>query len=360
LKGIKMTQLYAEKSVTHTYTSPQGVVVVVSGVPATVVSDSDGKPVSSYPFKAALKLEEIIQDAMRRDASPGKVHTIPFDNAPAAPVADIEFKIRGPQILPGETSLKVWKASFDRISLAVKNISKTLAEHRGSPLPPSPPVAYALPGSLIIGLKSSGQNALLKDSSSTPEDVSLESMRLMLDASRWVEGDETALSSEVLQSPRLMEAALRAVEEIAPREGDSIVSVELSDKRFRSSEDAETANNNRVTLKAGSRERATKRRIEIALKDGSTRSIAMRGIIDQLKLDGIFHIKEVSSESDLWKSPVAKIRYPEHLRTEIHRLFGKQVTLEVIQREINGTWSDALEVLSISDDAIADLVSRVD
>lgn len=331
------------KSVTHTYTSPEGVVVVVLGVPAWCAVGAEGREECSYDWDVADRLDNVIREALLRDSTPGTVHTMFWGKeAPEIPV-DLEIRFRGPEIVYGKTTIRVWRSALERVSSAFRIVARALSERRGlSPRElPSPVIGFVGHGSLTIGLRAAEQGSLFS-LDELPPDVSLAAMRLIVDASTWLEGEEGALPGEVLADPMLLDAALEAVGELAPGPNEPIHVVELV-PRFRRPEWRR-----KISLAPGLREKVTASRMKIAVGSGEARQITLVGVIDTLKLDGEFHMREISQGEPSWGRSTATWLYGGAMLPSLLRFFGQKAKVTGIQRMERGRWLQKLEALDVS------------
>lgn len=84
-----------QRRVTHTYTSPEVTVVVVTNVPATVILRDEAEDAIHFDMDTALLLDEKIRAALLRDRTPGVVHNVPWEAPATRPPADFEVRVYG-------------------------------------------------------------------------------------------------------------------------------------------------------------------------------------------------------------------------------------------------------------------------
>jgi hypothetical protein len=73
-----MSRVSTEVREEFTYTSPEGVVVIVSDVPMETVVMPDGTPHKTYSMAVAMRLDELLNRALEQDSTPGTVQRLRF------------------------------------------------------------------------------------------------------------------------------------------------------------------------------------------------------------------------------------------------------------------------------------------
>jgi len=302
-----------ERQVTDTYTAPSGVVVVVTGVPAHVFVNEDGREQITYDYEVAERLDIFNTVALNEGGEPGQVKVYSFNQHVTAPMSDLQFRIVGEGIHFGSTPLKVWKKAFDRIYYAYTSLSKTLANALNFSVPVGPRVALS-PGSLVIGLRASDQKPLLPDLIDQ-SDVVGQTLTLLMDASKWLETEDDASLPELMRNPQVFDAALRAVEDIAPSERDEAEVVELLSEQ--------KGKRVRTRLTSVTRKKAIEKRIDHIVKQEKASRLEFKGKLYAINMDNRLEIREIN-HSDLGRTKL-KLTITEMQRTEVLALFGRQV-----------------------------------
>lgn len=330
------------RRVTHTFTSADGVVVVVQGVPAEVFVEGDDEH-TMYDADVAFRLDELIRDALLASPTPGSVMSLAFDATSAKPVADLEFHLTGASVRYGEASVKIWRLALDRISQAYSGLAQTLAEIRGVPFKDVPEgiIAFAGDGSLVFGLRAGDASAMF-DAPMLPTEVSMEAMRLIVDAKARLETTSEAFDSE--DDAKVMTAALWALEELSPSGSDGIDAVRIvptgPNMRGRSE----------VTLVPGTRKLAAERRLAVRTKSDGVRAVTIAGTIDQIRLgaENTFHVHDLIMAPENWGT-VAKVTYTDVLLDDLLAAFRARepVTVTGLQRQRAGRWLPTLEAISL-------------
>ncbi len=334
-----MQRKSVSKKITHAYTSSQGVVVVITGVPALCAVDSDGREECVFEWKVARRIEELINNSIRSNPAT-MVHVLSWDATEIEIPADVEVRVKGPGMQYGQARLSVWRTAFERVAIAYRSIAKPFAQQRGIQDIPSPVVAFAGPGSLSIGLKAHS-NLSLFDPQDLPPDVVTQVLNIIIDVSAWLNGDEQALPEDIRNNPILLDASLRSVAELAPSEREDGQAIELISRRERSGKVV------RAVLTGETRKLVTKRRMDIALESSESRPVTLTGIVDVIKLNGEFHMRDVAETIVEWQRPVATWTYQRDMLPDLLRFFGQRVRVSGIQRKHRDQWSQKLEALDV-------------
>jgi len=283
-----------------------------------------------------------VDEAIRSDPTPGSVHPVRWDKDVAEVPVDLEVRFRGPNIGYTTSTVAVWRSAFDRLSVAYRVVANALADERNLPIAsiPSPVVAFVGQGSVIVGLRAHEQVALFP-STNIDTGLALDSMRLMVEASSWAQGDDEALVTVAEANPILLDASLRAVEELAPASDEDVRVVELI-PRFDS-----PVSRKSIELTEVSRKRVVDRRAKLFPGTEDARSITIVGVIDGMKLHSNVHM-ELSSESiSKFGHSTAQWRYDADMLPVLLRSFGQRVLVSGMQQRLRGRWSSSIRVLDI-------------
>lgn len=309
---------------TFTYTAPSGAVVVVRNVPTRATPDSSEV---SYSLRVASKLQDLVESALV-GARSDSVVAFSFDDEPPRRDADFEFEFIGPDANFANASIQTWRLVFDKVYTATKTaIRATTNNFTGRLAAESfPTVAFVRPASIAVGVRTIQQTHLVDFPGA---DDARRALEFLIAAGRWL-GDEADLPTDLSSDPVTFEGILRAVEEIAPPGGDSVVSVKVQKIGSPSKP---------VEFTREKRERAKQERISLRLAQSDTlRKIDLRGLIDNLDLSGRVHLKDVYPTSE-WPSQTVTARFQPELLPALLENFGKRVTLFALQKYVRHQWS---------------------
>lgn len=329
-----MTTTQDRKPVVHTYASPAGGVVVVRNVPARIRQTSSGETVATYPLSIAVKLDQIITSALEANESRDSIIPVDFANPQSVeyihPGKDIEvdlgLKFKGPQVKYGEATVKIWKKAFDRIYLALSYLQKGLADTMDdSKVLTGFPVAYAREGSLSIGLRDSDQAELFDVGGGN---INYRALSLIVSTTKWLSGEEDALSKDLRENSILFDAALKAIEELSPTDRDEITSVELIQQ-------GKLGAGKPISLTPELRVKAIQHRITLAVESGNGEPISMLGRVVNININGKMIIKDIKESQPEIKSKSITVDYSENLLEDIINSFKSRapVVLSGIRRK---------------------------
>lgn len=214
-------------------------------------------------------------------------------------------------------------------------------------------VSYLRAGSLVIPTKT--RETVLPTQEVV--DVGLESMNLVFQAARWLNGERAALSGAIVDNSEFFDSLLAAAQILSPKDNDKIreVEVRVASKKPDHGTAPEKAS---VILSSDIKIRATAERQVIARRRARSRRIVLRGRVysvtqkDSETRGGEMKIAvEVAPDDFAPKNPT--LLYDQPLLRTITRAFesGDIYEVRVQQQEINGKWSTKatdLTVLSLT------------
>lgn len=316
-----------KKPVTHTQSTSDGSVVVVTGVPATVVTHLELPDEVSYSLDVTERLEQLISDALTASSRPGAPVVVSWEAGATLPAYDLELRFRGPGASFGSASIGFWEKVTARINTAFGIVSRSLSRHHGL-APSDPQVAFVGPGSLRIGLRSRQAEPLFSDVS-TPDELGFEALRILALAPAVVEG-EVRHDSLLGSDPNVTHAALRALEVLAPGPRSPQQTVELIPSptvfpNLRSS-----------VLTADMVPEIRSKRQELAAESEEHEEIVLEGLIDRVTADGLFRLRGVSAiEGDWGGSKTAEVAFADEDFHEVVGYFRDRARIRVYgQREL--------------------------
>jgi len=316
-----------KKPVTHTQSTSDGSVVVVTGVPATVVTHLETPDEVSYSLDVAERLEQLISDALTASQRPGAPVFVSWEDGAPLPAYDLELRFRGPGATYGSAGIGFWEKMTTRVNSAFGIVSRSVGRLRGV-TPSDPHVAFVGPGSLRIGLRSRQAEPLFSNTS-TPDEVSFEALRILAQAPVIIEGqvrDDSLLGSD----PTVTHAALRALEVLAPSPRNPRQSVEIipSPTVF--------PNVRASVLTADMVPDIRSRRRELAAGSEEHDEIVVEGMIDKVTADGLFHLRGVAAiEGDWGRSKTAEVTFADDQFDEVVGYFRDRSRVRVYgQREL--------------------------
>ncbi len=303
-----MEDALVERKITYTYTAPNGVVVVVTGVPALCDSESDDE-FCGFTEEVAERISELVYASLSSNPQPGAVLNIKFTDDPAdvKPDIDLEVKVSGPGLILGRVSVAVLQKLLDNINDAYRRAAGVIARKRGIASPPSPQVAFLAPGSLVIGLRSGDSEPLFPETN-----VGKEALDLILKGAEWAhrgvpEGED----------PDLIVAAIEAVKQLSPgpREEFKVQLIKYANRKPVSL----------TELIPELKEKAAAIIEEITAMNRSKQPVHFVGLLDQIKLDGKAHLRQLAQKPQDYHKQTLSFSYPEELLDDLLEYFGKVV-----------------------------------
>jgi hypothetical protein len=283
--------------INYLYTSPVGAVVVILGVPALINPDDS----SDYTFsrQVAKRVQEIVKTSLSLNSAPNSVTSHNFEESINLPPSTVEVVFRGDNVQYGRVPLRTLRKSIERVDTSYRAALVGYSEFKGFDTSPFAEVV----------------------------DTGYESMRLVMNAVAWLNGDEAALSDDVINDAELFDSLLKAAQELAPGKNDVFTEVEIVSASHEQVQ-GRAPMRERATLRNETRLRAEVERKVIALRSSRTRQVYFTGIIDGLReqdfktREGILHIKVKKSPED-WTSSVAEFIYDNVMLRNILTEFSR-------------------------------------
>lgn len=221
-----------ERKVTHTHTSGEGVVLVITDVPALVYEDSNGIRQVKYKGASSRVITNYIKQALEL-FSGSTVYSTSFEEASFGISVDAQIRFAGPKIKHDELSIKNWHEATNRLYKSYEKIGGAVKQTRGSKRILYPTVKTVTRGSLIFGLKSESptvtQQTLFDDrlavEEATPEEVQI--LQLLIDGHALVMGKRAERENPLLSHPQIRFATIKAVELLSPSDKSDIEEVQI-------------------------------------------------------------------------------------------------------------------------------------
>lgn len=279
-----MTTLERPRTIVHTHTAPDGTVVIIRDVPVRVRVDGDGREHFRYSLSVAQRVDQVITSALKNNKTQG--NTIPtfFNERIEEPDVDVQLRMRGPEVRYGQATVKVWKKAFDRIYAALSAVQKSLSDLYEFKSLTGFPVTYATDGSLLIGLRKSDSRDLFEGHD---HDVNGQTIDLIIKTAEWLSTENADIPPFLKEHPKVLDAALRAIEELSPASRDEISQVLVEDKRS-------NRPNRRLQLNSLTRTRAVRERVRAAIDNGHGERQQLYGVIFQVNINGSIRIKDIA------------------------------------------------------------------
>lgn len=196
--------------VTHMYTAPSGVIVLIRDVPARVTFRDNTRKIGYQP-SVARHLQALIKTALAYSGEQ-KIIELTYTNTLSLPDADYRFRFQGPGARLYGATIKTWRLVFDRsynsIKLALKGATgKAISSAM-------PDVAFFAPSSILLGIRTTDKKHLF-DFDYDSSEQSDKALRLLIDTSLWLER-KRELPDSITSNYLVIDSLLRAVEELSP------------------------------------------------------------------------------------------------------------------------------------------------
>ena len=276
-----------EEHVTYTYTSPKGVVFVITDVPALVVENSRGDKEVRYKPAASRVVNRYVREGLKLFSEPS-VHTVSFRDASYGGTVDAQIRAVGPQVSRDNSSIEVWQTVTNSIFQSYSAIRKAVKDIRGLKDFPYPTVKTVEAGSLVFGLKATpiAQVGLFNEEHSIPDEIQI--LQLLIDGHAFLK-EEKIRDESILEYPQVQSATIKAIEKLSPRENSVIEEIQLipRSKIFVGSEP--------VTFTSRTHNEAKRRRKQLEQEpdEQDRRNVEIVGQIAALYREGRMTIRDV-------------------------------------------------------------------
>ncbi|WP_156113866.1 hypothetical protein [Meiothermus ruber] len=324
-----MSDTLTRKEITYTYTLPTGAEVVIFGVPALCDEESEDEFCGFEP-EVVDRLSELIDSAAAQNPRPGLVVSLQYSDDPQQikPDVDLELRVKGPGITLGEIPINVLQKLLENASSAFRLTANAIAKKQNLEPPPPPQVAFLASGSVVIGLRSGSNRPLF----GTSNDPSLLALDLLIQGIEW---SQEGIPDNV--DPDLAIAAIEGAKQLAPgpRENFRVEVTRYEERRPK-----------RVfNLASDFRSKGSKAIEKIATQLEHKKVAYFSGQLDQIKLDGQAHLRQLKIKPSDYSGQVITFSYPENLLNKLLSHFGKFVHLVAEEEQtIHGKQYNALDV----------------
>lgn len=330
-----MSTLFEHKE-TFTYTSPKGIVFVITDVPALVCESEDGVREVRFAPASSRIINKYIKEGLKLYNTPS-VYAASFEQAKRGFLVDAQVRFVGGKIGINTTPLDVWrlitynlKKSYDLIKKAYQDVK----EVERIAYPDVVPGA----GSLIIGLKAHHRPPMFESDSELDNLITdeIQILQLFIDGYAFMNG-QTVESELLLSHPEIQMGVVRAIEKLSPTEKSEIKEVQIipKSKLF--------TNNKTVAFTYETHAKAAHWIKEKKEENPSYREVIIVGQIDTLKRTGEMTIKDVEYNYPDFKKYQTKALFTDNLWEQLVFFFrqkDKRVLFRGVEFEINGVWSN--------------------
>lgn len=228
---------YEEKNVTYTYTSPEGLVLVVTGVPAIVQEDGKGAELIRYKPAVSRVLFRYLKEAQSIFTEP-TIYATSFEEASFGVSVDVQIRFAGPKVRYEDLDIQQWQEATNLLYRSYHKIGATVKETRGSKSVLYPTVKAITRGSLVFGLKAKPQVNVQPPlpfafegqsvaEELPPEEVQI--LQLLIDGHALIAGGPEP-ENPLLSHPQIRLATYKAVELLSPREKSDIEEIQIIPK----------------------------------------------------------------------------------------------------------------------------------
>ncbi|PZA08325.1 hypothetical protein DNA98_04090 [Meiothermus sp. Pnk-1] len=154
-----------------------------------------------------------------------------------------------------------------------------------------------------------------------------------------MEGVRWAEDGVPKNDPVLEETVLRAVEELSPSGREEIREIEIT---YQAPHRLRT----QAVLTPETHKKAVERRVELARQEEQAKPVVLAGLLDEIKLDDVFHLAQLEEFPDHHRTTTARVFYPRILLPILLQLFGQRVRV-VAEGVKNSTGKFEYRALSI-------------
>ena len=338
----------SKTTVTHTETSVNGSVVVITDVPAYVF-DEDGEHQTVYDMNVALKIDDFVASVFEGNSEPNRIFAYSYQHLDAGSRADAQIKMTGSARVDFySATTQIWKESVDSIYRSISLLQVAL-ESVFISTKIADPVLIPGHGSLLFNLYAKEPSSATQEPLSffgTPRPPELQVLELLMASYNYVVDDQI-YNELISEFPQLKIATLKAIESLSPRKGSDIEQVQIVPTSESLSEFRP------VTLTKATREMARNKRswLEGGSEPSDVRQVEIIGQVAQVSRDGSFTIRDIELNYPEDKKYPTKALYYPHLFEELVDLFKKKkrVRFSGIEYRRNNKWDSEPNIRAVKE-----------
>lgn len=352
-----------EERVTHTHTSEDGVVLVITGVPALVLEDENGVRQVAYKGASSRVVTNYIRQALELFTSPA-VHSVSFEEASRGLSIHAQIRFAGPKVNLNRFSIEDWREVTNLLYRGYKEIGTSLKEIRGSRHIPYPNATVSS-GSVIFSLKAEAKESEqvslfgeeLTAEEKAPEEVQI--LQLLIDGFALVSGRSAERVNPLLGHPQIRLATVKAIELLSPRDKSDIEEVQIIPKS------EAIARTEVVVFTPATYQKA--KHIVAELKanpideEKDRRNVTIIGQIKVLSRAGRITIDKIElNHPEGSKHPTAAI-FVDRIFTQLTDFFKnkKRVLFRGIEYRTNEKWTSEPWIMEVEEAPLEEEVSRL-
>lgn len=323
-------------TVTHTESSDNGSVVVITDVPAYVYEE-DGVEDTVYEMDVALKLDEFVAQCFEASVESKRVFVFAYKDIGQHSVTDLEARITGNNISLNSTSTKVWHELLEKVNSSYGYLRTAFAKIFNVKDIDYWAVNGVAGGSLVLQLRAKETREPISELGGEPPlSPEVQIMQLLIDGYAFAVGEKVD-NPLINGHPAIAFAVVKAVEKLAPSGKSDIGTVTLTPKS------RAIARQNSVTLTRDTYWKARQTKKQLSVPDEATqRDVKIIGKVARLETDGTFTIRDIElNEPDGKKHPTKAI-FHERLRASLAKYWTDKTRVEFkgIEFLLNDDWSN--------------------
>jgi len=336
-----------EKKETYTYTSPTGVVFVITDAPSLVYENDEGAKEVRLTPESSRTINKYIREGLELYSEPN-ILSASFEEVKQGLSVDLQLKFDGDNISLDKSSLDTWNTIIKSVKKSFDFIKKAYEQAREVRQIKSPIVVPAK-GSLIIGLRSHPESTppLFEgieefDESAIKSEIQI--LQLLIDGNDFI-NEEKVQNDLLLSYPEVRIGVIKAIEALAPQDSGQIHEVKILPKsNLFFKKDV-------ITLTKETHRRASKLRKDLESKsEQEHREVIIVGQIDALERNGSMRIKNIEYNYPVFKNYPTRALFQDHLWKNIVTFFEEKNTRLVfrgVEFKFNGQWSNRPIIKSI-------------
>lgn len=323
-------------TVTHTETSENGSVVVITDVPAYVYEEG-GEQDTVYDMDVALAIDEFVAKCFASSAAARRVFTYTYSDIRKGVKPHLELRVTGKNISLGSTSTKVWHELLEKINSGYSYLRTVYAKSFSVPDIDFLDVSRVGEGSLVLELRARDKREPIPGFDiEAPLSPEVQIMQLLIDGYAYATG-ENVENPLINGHPAIAFAAVKAVEKLAPSGKSDINTITLTPK------DEVLARSNPVTLTRSTHSKAREKKRHLSSPDDADRrSVRIIGKVARLETDGTFTIRDIELNEPGEKRHPTRAIFHEGLRASLAKFWTDKARVEFrgIEFLLNDDWSN--------------------